>query len=361
MTEVPDQTALFDWLGFIEGVLTSWLGQAAKMLLSAGSPFSLAALSCALCIACFFTLTRARRATRRSVRIKVLCRALFPRRLWRSASGRADILFTFFNIFLAMMLFGWAILSAGQVDGLAQRALTAAFGPASPRQVPDAAVVVVVTIALYLAYELAYWFDHFLSHKIPFLWRFHMMHHSAETLSPLTSFRVHPVDTIVFYNIVAVTLGVTQAGLAYGFGREASAFAVEGSNVLVLAGGILLNHLQHSHLWISFTGPLGRLVLSPAHHQIHHSADTRHFDRNFGNSLAVWDWLFGTLHVPAKEREKLRFGVAVAGHDPHNAVAALVMPGAGALAALVKDAGRVVGALRGWQSLILRRADRPAV
>jgi hypothetical protein len=67
--------------------------------------------------------------------------------------------------------------------------------------------------------------------------------------------------------------------------------------------------LQHSHVWIAFTGVLGRIFVSPAHHQIHHSADQKHFNCNFGSCLALWDWMFGTLYVPGKGREKLTFGV----------------------------------------------------
>ena len=50
------------------------------------------------------------------------------------------------------------------------------------------------TIAiLFLAYELGYWLNHYLSHRIAFLWEFHKVHHSATVLTPLTNFRVHPI------------------------------------------------------------------------------------------------------------------------------------------------------------------------
>src|SRR5207253_2446007 len=80
-------------------------------------------------------------------------------------------------------------------------------------------------------------------------------------------------------------------------------------NLLFLLYVYLYGHLQHSHLWIPFTGVPGRLLISPAHHQIHHSTNPVHFDKNFGAGLALYDWLFGTLHMPSKERERLTFGV----------------------------------------------------
>jgi sterol desaturase/sphingolipid hydroxylase (fatty acid hydroxylase superfamily) len=53
---------------------------------------------------------------------------------------------------------------------------------------------------------------------------------------------------------------------------------------------------------------LGRLFVSPAHHQVHHSSNPKHFNKNFGSCLALWDWMFGTLYVPQREREPLTFG-----------------------------------------------------
>lgn len=246
------------------------------------------------------------------------------------------------------MLLGWAILSAGQVSAWTASALSGLFGPRPPTALPPALCAGAMTIGLYLAYEFAYWLDHYLSHKIPFLWQFHMVHHSAETLSPLTNFRVHPVDSLVFYNLVALFMGVAEAALNFGFGRATAGFTVNGANVLLLAAAILLTRLHHSHLWISFTGGWGRALLSPAHHQIHHSADPAHFDRNFGNSLAIWDWLFGTLHVPTRKRQRLTFGVTGPAYHPHRFGEALIMPLVAAFAPLKVS-------LRGFPAAMRRR------
>jgi sterol desaturase/sphingolipid hydroxylase (fatty acid hydroxylase superfamily) len=68
--------------------------------------------------------------------------------------------------------------------------------------------------------------------------------------------------------------------------------------------------------------------MSPAHHQIHHSEDPAHFNRNFGSCLCVWDWAFGTLHAPQARRERLRFGAAPeAGDAPaHSVTGVLITP-----------------------------------
>jgi sterol desaturase/sphingolipid hydroxylase (fatty acid hydroxylase superfamily) len=191
-----------------------------------------------------------------------------------------------------------------------------------------------MTFMLFVAFELGYWMNHYLSHKIPVLWAFHKVHHCAESLSPLTDFRVHPIYTVIFYNIVAVTMGLMEGMGRYLLGDEVAEFSIGGMNVLLLATGILLVHLQHSHFWISFSGRLGLFISSPAHHQIHHSADPAHYDRNFGGSLAIWDHLFGTLHLPSKKREKLRFGMPALDYNPHSLRAGFLIPFREALEAL---------------------------
>jgi hypothetical protein len=62
-------------------------------------------------------------------------------------------------------------------------------------------------------------------------------------------------------------------------------------------------------VWLPYTGWLGHLFISPAHHQVHHSSEERHWDRNMGFIFALWDWMFGTLHVPSAQREDFALGI----------------------------------------------------
>lgn len=279
----------------------------ANLFLSLGT-FSLASWFTALCVAVLFLGLRRPKA-RRNIKLKVLMRALFPRKLLNSPSSTADVWFFVFNFFLAGVLFSWAIVSYHLVSSALGDVLVARFGALQPTMLPKAATIAILTVMLFLAYELGYWIDHYLAHNIPFLWEFHKVHHQAEVLSPLTNFRVHPVDSIVFYNIQAVVMGTTGGLVTYALGETVQPFTIAGSNVLVLVFTYLVGHLQHSHFWIAFTGVWGRLFLSPAHHQIHHSTNPVHFNKNLGACLGIWDWVFGTLHVPGRKREKLIFGV----------------------------------------------------
>nr|WP_305907128.1 creatininase family protein [Methylomarinum sp. Ch1-1]MDP4519854.1 creatininase family protein [Methylomarinum sp. Ch1-1] len=71
-------------------------------------------------------------------------------------------------------------------------------------------------------------------------------------------------------------------------------------------------NLRHSHIWLSYGPFFSKLLISPAQHQIHHSANPTHFDKNFGFIFAIWDALFRSLYIP-KQREILLFGLG--GHE----------------------------------------------
>ena len=79
-------------------------------------------------------------------------------------------------------------------------------------------------------------------------------------------------------------------------------------------------------MWIAFTGIAGRILQSPAHHQLHHSANPAHFDKNLGFALALWDWAFGTLALPAKTREPIVFGIGDEGAPFRSTLSALTAP-----------------------------------
>ena len=280
--------------------ITFIFSQTSKLLFSLGSHFSLTSLAAALLIATlFFTWQRVKRGRR--VRAKTILRALFPKRILRSRSNEADIGYLIFNVFVFGVMFGWAVLSYQFISNGIIAGLVALFGPVSPSTLPVYVTRSVVTVMLFLAYELGYWFNHWLSHKVPLLWEFHKVHHNAEVLTPLTNFRVHPVYTWVFTNILAFSAALANGFGNYMFGETAYQYALSDTNIILVLFIHAYVHLQHSHMWISFRGVLGRVFVSPAHHQVHHSSNPKHFNKNFGSCLALWDWMFGTLYVPQKD------------------------------------------------------------
>jgi sterol desaturase/sphingolipid hydroxylase (fatty acid hydroxylase superfamily) len=299
--------------------------QASKLLFSLGSHFSFTSLGVALLIATlFYAVKRLRRG--RKLRAKTILRALFPKRIVASPSNYADVGYLFFNVFVFSVVFGWAVLTYETVSNGIISNLMAAFGRPSPSSLPGWLSRSIVTLMLFLAYELGYWFNHWLCHRVPLLWEFHKVHHSAEVLTPLTNFRVHPVYAWIFANILALSAAIANGFASYMFGETTYQYALADSNIILVLFIHVYVHLQHSHVWIAFSGWLGRVFVSPAHHQIHHSTNPKHFNRNYGSCLALWDWMFGTLYVPGKEKEKLSFGAEQDEYPAHTITGELIAP-----------------------------------
>jgi len=309
--------------------LSALVQQVGAVLLAPGSAASVSSLACALFIAGASVLWI--RRGRRPVSLRLMARALLPRRIMHSRSNRVDLGLFAFNATVYGVLFGWAIGSQAVVS----QALLSALGPAvlPAPLIGGAAAMLVGTVGLFLAGELGYYVSHWLSHRVPLLWEFHKVHHSAEVLTPLTNFRVHPVQGLVFANILAVTMGAADAGLTLLLGKGGHMFTVFDRNILALASLYLVQHLHHTHLWLTAPGPLRNIIYSPAHHQIHHSENPAHFGKNLGSSLTLWDWMFGTLHTPSRQRERLTFGL---GDEPnhHSVGDAMVRPVAASLVRL---------------------------
>lgn len=169
------------------------------------------------------------------------------------------------------------------------------------------AVTVLYTAVLFVAWDASRFALHWALHRVPALWGFHQVHHSATVLTPLTFHRIHPVESALYQLRGGLVTGVL-AGLFYWLFREHA-------EPLTLAGvpavGVLLNvafgNLRHSHVFVRFPAAVEHWLLSPAQHQLHHSADPAHYDTNFGTWLAVWDRLAGTLLIA--EQPPVAFGI----------------------------------------------------
>jgi sterol desaturase/sphingolipid hydroxylase (fatty acid hydroxylase superfamily) len=166
---------------------------------------------------------------------------------------------------------------------------------------------VLLTVLAFLMADFGFFFAHYLLHRIPILWHFHEVHHSAEVLTPVTVYRVHPVEEIVNGAVGAVVGALGAASYAAIKGRDVTLIELYGLNAVFLAFYVSAFQLRHSHVWLSYGPALSRVFISPAQHQIHHSRDSRHWGKNYGFVLAVWDVMFRSLYVP-RTREALSFG-----------------------------------------------------
>jgi sterol desaturase/sphingolipid hydroxylase (fatty acid hydroxylase superfamily) len=251
-------------------------------------------------------------------------RHAFPRRVYWSGSFAVDVQIFLFERLLAPLRWIALVVSVSAVAaGLAQ-GLEQLLGPVRDTPVPGLSGTAALAIALLLAMDFGTYVTHRLSHQLPVLWAFHRVHHSAEHLNPLTLNRKHPVYMLLSMLVDCVTVAPLQALVLYGFGAGTNVAVLGLTNLGFVAFAYCAASLRHTHIWLSYGPVLDRIVVSPALHQIHHSRAPRHFDRNYGEVLAVWDWLFGTLYQP-QEREELEFGLGDEDEQPHPTLAAAML------------------------------------
>ena len=167
---------------------------------------------------------------------------------------------------------------------------------------------VLLTIFVVLLADFGWFLSHYLMHRIPLLWYFHEVHHSAEVLTPVTVYRVHPLEDFVNASIGPALSALGAAIYAALSRSDVTVITIFGVNVLIFAFHLFAFQLRHSHIWLSYGPILSRIFISPAQHHIHHSLDAKHWSKNYGFIFAVWDGLFGSLYVP-RSREILRLGV----------------------------------------------------
>ena len=125
------------------------------------------------------------------------------------------------------------------------------------------------------------WVYHYLKHRVPVLWRFHVVHHSTIDMNPFADARNHVAE-----NFVNRTITVLPFLLLGGDAREGL--------VALLLVQVWYARFYHSNIRTNL-GPLRHVLVTPQYHRVHHSVDAQDADQNFGNFLTVWDRLFGTL------------------------------------------------------------------
>jgi sterol desaturase/sphingolipid hydroxylase (fatty acid hydroxylase superfamily) len=287
-----------------------------QLFIYPGGLLSFFSLFVSFCVAIFFVLRRTQ--GKYLVSRKTLTKIFFPAWLTRHPSSSADVIMLIFNTGFIGLLFGWAIASEAGISRFGQHELIDTFGVIKPIKLSGFSVECIKTVTLFLAYEIGYYIDHYLKHHVKFLWEVHKVHHTAEKLSPLTNFRVHPLDTIIFFNILSIVIGLNDGLLNYLLGNEITEIQIFHKNILFICFFCIIGHLQHSQFWIPFTGAWGKIIISPAHHQIHHSKSPEHFNKNLGSFLAIWDLLFGTLAIPQRQNKNIVFGVNDTNDHAHN-------------------------------------------
>lgn len=235
--------------------------------------------------------------------LKGLIAWMLPKEVLLHPSAKADYVMFFINKSVVYLLYASIIIQSQFWFDL----VTEWMGPAE-KAAASLGVTILTTIVIAMALDAALWFGHYLFHKIPFLWEFHKVHHSAEVMTPITASRMHPFEEIVESIMGGVAVGVTAALMDQAFGQGAVMLNLFGVNIVLAAFFLAAFNLRHSHVWVRYPVWLQKIFVCPAQHQVHHSKARQHWDKNMGFIFGLWDWAAGTLYAP-NTYEKLEYGL----------------------------------------------------
>ncbi len=242
------------------------------------------------------------------------------RKLWLHPSATLDYRYFAISYFIKIWLVLPIIFSANEIALWTQEVLTNYFGFYLDADLSYSEIMILFTISLFIVSDFTrYWLHRFM-HTIPLLWKFHKVHHSAKVLTPITFYRVHPVENILFGFRFSVSIGIVTGVFLFFFGGLLSIADVLGVNIIVFVFNILGANLRHSHIKLRYFTWLENIFLSPYQHQIHHS--TKFYNYNFGGTLAIWDLLFSTLKY-SLEVKHMTFGLGV--KNQHKSVLDLLL------------------------------------
>lgn len=240
-------------------------------------------------------------------RLKKLFTNTFSKKYWFNRSCYTDYQWIMFNQVLKIFIIVPLLATSLTVAIFVNRGLMHNFGDGNFLNWPYQNVLILFSISLFIFEDFSRFFVHWLYHRIPILWKYHSVHHSATVLTPLTLYRVHSVEYILNNCRGVLVVGLVSGFFMYCFEGRIGLAEVFGVNLFNFLFNLLAANLRHSHVWLSF-GFLEHLFISPAQHQIHHSKDKIHYDKNFGSCLAIWDKLFDSWQTSKNNKVK-RFGL----------------------------------------------------
>ena len=147
-----------------------------------------------------------------------------------------------------------------------------------------------VIVAVLVLADITYYWEHRIAHEVRLLWTQHAVHHSSRDYNMVTGVRFGPLEGV--WSLIAHLPLIFM-----GFAPELVFFGV----IVVLAYQTWL----HTEL-IGKLGPVEWVLNTPSHHRVHHGADDKYLDKNYGGITIVWDRLFGTFQ---REEETPRYGL----------------------------------------------------
>lgn len=233
---------------------------------------------------------------------------LFPKDVYTHPSNLIDIKIFLINGFLAIAGIFSAFAFTPAVIVYVINGLSGGLGePYVPPPISWERSIV-ATIIMVVTLDFTKYLAHYIHHESKLLWPFHALHHSAEIMTPLTATRNHPIFLVIRIVIQSLVAGAAQGIMLFLLIGKIDLITIGAANIGFVLFNFFGSNLRHSHVWLSYGPFWEHIFISPAQHHVHHSIELKHYNKNYGEIFAFWDWLFGTLYIPKKD-EIIRFGL----------------------------------------------------
>lgn len=257
--------------------------------------------------------------TAKHVNLKGFLKFVFPKAIYTAKSAQHDYILLVTNKIIKALLIAPIVITMVPIAIGTTEALETIFGTFAHAQLSTATITLCFTVLLFLLDDFTRFLLHLALHKIPVLWDFHKVHHSAKVLTPFTIYRSHPIENLLYATRMSIAQGIAVGIGYYVFGPNLKMVDILGANLFVFLFNICGSNLRHSHIWLSWGDKVENWFISPAQHQVHHSDNPVHFDRNLGSALAIWDRMFGTLIKASSVKNGIELGIG--DEDPkHNSI-----------------------------------------
>ncbi|MFT5639999.1 MAG: sterol desaturase/sphingolipid hydroxylase (fatty acid hydroxylase superfamily) [Cyclobacteriaceae bacterium] len=153
-----------------------------------------------------------------------------------------------------------------------------------------------VIVGILLLDLIGAYFIHWTEHKVTWMWKFHLVHHSDMTVDVTTGLRHHPGETVfrIAFTIMAVVIVGAPIGIV----------------MLYQSLSVLFAHLTHANINMprSIDKVLSFVFITPNMHKVHHHYTQPLTDTNFGNIFSIWDRIFGTF-ASVEDISTLKYGI----------------------------------------------------
>lgn len=248
------------------------------------------------------------------------------KKLVLSPSSLLDIKLMFLNTALKAFVFPLVALSSFSISLAILKGLRFAWPMFHGLETSPLATSLIAALMAFVIDDFLRFSQHVLSHTWGPMRQLHRTHHTATVLTPFTFFRSHPLESFISGLRNSLSLGLTLGLYSFLFQGVVSGLDILGVNALGFLFNATFSNLRHSQVPLSF-GPLETVFISPRMHQIHHSNDPKHFNKNYGVALTIWDFIWGSYYRPsAQEMRYIRYGFRTVSDESSELKTALLAP-----------------------------------